>query len=139
MDNMKELNLDELEGVGGGKGGSKEILPRKEGFICYQIEKGDTLGKLAKRFHTTVAKILDAKYWPHPQRKRHQQGTLHLHPLLSRFPIFYPPEPRIFRGSLFLFRPVFRPGGQSGAAPPVPESLPESSPGSAFPCPARRR
>lgn len=57
MDNMKELNLDELEGVGGGKGGSKEILPRKEGFICYQIEKGDTLGKLAKRFGTTIAKI----------------------------------------------------------------------------------
>lgn len=60
MDNMKELNLDELEGIGGGKGGSKEILPRKEGFICYQIEKGDTLGKLAKRFKTTVAKIMEA-------------------------------------------------------------------------------
>jgi len=60
MDNMKELNLNELEEVSGGKGGSKEILPRKEGFICYQIEKGDTLGKLAKRFGTSVAKIMDA-------------------------------------------------------------------------------
>lgn len=60
MDNMNELNLNELEEVSGGKGGSKTVLPRKDGFICYQIESGDTLGKIAKWYNTTVDKIMAA-------------------------------------------------------------------------------
>ena len=36
----KELNLDEMEQAAGGKGGSKKELPRKDGVIVYQIERG---------------------------------------------------------------------------------------------------
>ena len=48
----KELNLDEMEQAAGGKGGSKKELPRKDGVIVYQIERGDSLKKIAqfKRF-----------------------------------------------------------------------------------------
>ena len=57
MENMKELNLNELEEAVGGRGGSPTRLPEKEGLIVYQIQRGDTLGKLARRYHTTVQQI----------------------------------------------------------------------------------
>lgn len=60
MDNINELNLDQMEAVNGGKGGSKEVLPRKQGYICYQIAKGDTLSRIAKSYHTSVKAIMDA-------------------------------------------------------------------------------
>ena len=55
MDNM-ELNMNEMEQVAGGrmKGGSASPLPEKEGFTVYKIKSGDRLGKIAKKFHTTV-------------------------------------------------------------------------------------
>jgi len=60
MDNVNEVNLNELEEASGGKGGSKTVLPRKEGYICYQIASGDRLGTIAKWYNTTVAKIMAA-------------------------------------------------------------------------------
>ena len=60
MENMKELNLEEMEEAAGGRGGSPYILPEKKGYIIYQISRGDTLGKIARRFGTTVQKIAAA-------------------------------------------------------------------------------
>ena len=60
MENMNELNLNELENVTGGKDeAGYEKKPRaKKGCEIYQIQKGDTLGKIAKRKGTTVEKIM---------------------------------------------------------------------------------
>ena len=60
MDNMNELNLNEMEGIAGGKGGSSKELPKKDGYIVYQIEPGDNLTKIAKWYGVTVQKIKDA-------------------------------------------------------------------------------
>ena len=50
----KELNLNEMEEIAGGRGGSKLPLPPKGNLGVYQIVKGDTLSRIAKRFNTTV-------------------------------------------------------------------------------------
>ena len=52
----RELTLNEMEKVVGGTGGSSRHLPDKEEFLVYQIQRGDTLGKIARRFNT------DAEY-----------------------------------------------------------------------------
>ena len=52
-----ELNLQEMEQVTGGTGGSPIPLPPKKGCIIYLIQRGDTLTRLAKRFGTTVNAI----------------------------------------------------------------------------------
>ena len=57
MENMKELNLNEMEEAVGGRGGSSTILPEKEGMIVYKIARGDTLGKIARRYGTSVQVI----------------------------------------------------------------------------------
>ena len=57
MENMKEMNLNEMENVSGGKGGSPKPLPPKEGCIVYQNEKGENLTKIAKWYGVTVAAI----------------------------------------------------------------------------------
>lgn len=49
-----ELDLEAMEEVEGGYKRPKE----KKGFIIYQIVKGDNLRKIARRFGTTVAKIM---------------------------------------------------------------------------------
>ncbi len=49
-----ELNLNEMSKVAGGY----RKPPEKAGFFIYQIKKGDTLGKIAREFNTTVANIL---------------------------------------------------------------------------------
>lgn len=54
----KELNLNEMEEAAGGKGGSRKVLPKKDGFIVYQIATGDTLIRIAKRYKTTVEDIM---------------------------------------------------------------------------------
>ena len=58
MDN-KELNMNELEAVTGGKGGSPTPLPHKPGLAVYRIQSGDTLGKIARRFHTSVDFLME--------------------------------------------------------------------------------
>ena len=54
---IKELNANEMESVNGGMGGSSKALPAKEGYIVYQIEKGDNLTRIAKWYGTTVQAI----------------------------------------------------------------------------------
>lgn len=49
-----ELNMNEMEAVTGGKGGSPTKLPEKKGFIVYRIQSGDCLSKIAPAFNTTT-------------------------------------------------------------------------------------
>ena len=57
MDNMNELNLNEMNNIVGGAGGSPHPLPDKSGCIVYRIARGDTLGKIARRYGTTAERI----------------------------------------------------------------------------------
>ena len=57
MADMKEMNLNELEQVTGGTGGSKNPLPPKAGYTVYWIQRGDTLTKIANRYGTTAKAI----------------------------------------------------------------------------------
>ena len=59
MENM-ELNMNEMEQVVGGKneGGYEKKPGEKKGCTIYQIVRGDTLIKIAKRNNTTVDKIM---------------------------------------------------------------------------------
>ena len=54
MENMNELNLNEMEGVAGGRGGSPHMLPEKPGFKVYKIKSHDTLSRISGRFGTTA-------------------------------------------------------------------------------------
>ena len=54
MSEKQELNMEEMGQVAGGYTKPAE----KAGFIIYQIQKGDTLTKIANRYHTTVALIM---------------------------------------------------------------------------------
>ena len=49
-----ELNLNEMEAVTGGKGGSPTPLPTKRGFSVYRIKSGDCLSKIAPAYNTTT-------------------------------------------------------------------------------------
>ena len=51
-----ELDMNEMNEVAGG---AFKPLPDKPGFIIYQISKGETLGRIAKRFGYTVKDLLD--------------------------------------------------------------------------------
>lgn len=53
-----ELKMEDLEQVNGGIGGSAGKLPEKPGCIVYKISRGDTLGKIARRYGTTVDDIM---------------------------------------------------------------------------------
>ena len=57
MENM-ELNVNELEEVVGGKGGSRTKLPEKPGLLVYRIVHGDKLGMIARQFGTTVKVLM---------------------------------------------------------------------------------
>ena len=50
----KELNLNEMEEIAGGRGGSPHMLPEKPGYKVYKIKSHDTLSKIAGRNHTTA-------------------------------------------------------------------------------------
>ena len=54
-----ELNLNEMEDITGGKGGSPTILPSKLGFLVYKIVRGDNLTRIAKKFNTTVNYLME--------------------------------------------------------------------------------
>ena len=53
MENM-ELNLNEMEEIVGGKGGSKTPLKPTAQYDVYRIQSGDTLTRIAYRYNTTV-------------------------------------------------------------------------------------
>ncbi len=57
-DNKRELSLEEMDKVSGGKGGSPDMLPEKEGFWVYQIQSGDCLKNIAKRFGTSTKQLM---------------------------------------------------------------------------------
>ena len=57
MNNMKELNMNEMNNIVGGAGGSPRPLPEKSGCFVYRIVRGTTLGKIARKFGTTVERI----------------------------------------------------------------------------------
>ena len=59
MDNMNELNLNEMEEIAGGNGGSRTELPAKKGFKVYKIVSGDNLTRIAKKFNTTVNYLME--------------------------------------------------------------------------------
>ena len=56
FENMEavELSMEEMDQVAGGY----VRPPEKKGFIIVQIQKGDTLIKIANRYHTTVEQIM---------------------------------------------------------------------------------
>ena len=54
-----ELNLNEMEAVSGGKGGSPNPLPQKAGLTVYRIKSGDCLSKIAPAFNTTTKHLLE--------------------------------------------------------------------------------
>ncbi len=49
-----ELNLNVMEAVTGGKGGSPAPLSPTKQFDVYRIESGATLPRIAYRFNTTI-------------------------------------------------------------------------------------
>ena len=55
-----ELNLNEMDTVAGGRGGSPTVLPKKKGYIVYQIAGSDNLTKIARQYGTTVKAIVAA-------------------------------------------------------------------------------
>ena len=57
MDEM-ELNLNDMEEVAGGRGGSRNKLPPKAGVAVYKIVYGDTLPRIANRNKTTVEYLM---------------------------------------------------------------------------------
>ncbi len=49
-----ELNMNQMEEVTGGKGGSPNPLPKKKGFQTHKIVSGETLSGIANKYGTTV-------------------------------------------------------------------------------------
>ena len=56
---MNELNLNEMEEVIGGRGGSAHKLPEKQGRKVYRIKSGDCLSRIAGHYHTTAQYLKD--------------------------------------------------------------------------------
>ncbi len=51
----EELSVEEMNEIAGG---AFKPLPIKTGFIVYQIQKGDTLGRIAKAFGVTINDVM---------------------------------------------------------------------------------
>ena len=49
-----EMNLNELEGVVGGRGGYSKKPPELPGLGIYKIKSGDNLNRIAHRYNTTA-------------------------------------------------------------------------------------
>ena len=54
----KEMNLNELEVVTGGKGGSKTELHATKYYDVYRIQPGENLTRIARNFNTTVSELV---------------------------------------------------------------------------------
>ena len=53
----EELTNEEMQEI---SGGAFRVLPEKEGFLVYQVQYRDALSRIAKRFGTTVYRIMKA-------------------------------------------------------------------------------
>ena len=53
--NAVELSLEEMDKIAGGAFKRPE---EKEGYFVYQIQKGESLSRIAKRYHCTVSDLL---------------------------------------------------------------------------------
>ena len=62
MDNMKELNLNEMETVSGGvvAGGMKDKPAARNGYIIHKITATDTVWALSRHYGCTMDDILKA-------------------------------------------------------------------------------
>ena len=62
MDNMKELNLNEMETVNGGviAGGMKNKPAAKAGYIIHKITATDTVWSLSRHYHCKMDDIVKA-------------------------------------------------------------------------------
>ena len=56
---MSELNLNQMEEVTGGKGGSATPLTPTAKYDVYKIQSGDNLTRIATRYNTTVQYLFD--------------------------------------------------------------------------------
>ena len=56
---MTELNLNEMEQVSGGRGGSSSKLPPNGGCNVYRIQGGDNLTKIARRYGTSIEFLMN--------------------------------------------------------------------------------
>lgn len=54
-----EMNLNEMEAVTGGKGGSPTPLTPTIGLDVHRIVSGETLSGIAGRYHTSVNHLMD--------------------------------------------------------------------------------
>ena len=62
MDNMKELNMNEMETVSGGvvAGGMKDKPAAKNGYIIHKITATDTVWALSRHYGCTMDDIVRA-------------------------------------------------------------------------------
>ncbi len=82
----KELNLEEMDKVEGGVGGSRTLLPPKADHLVYRIARHDSLHDLAERFGTTVEDIMSAN-----------TTLTDEHDLTTNYFIYIPQPSEIFR------------------------------------------
>ena len=54
---MNELNLNEMEMINGGRGGSPTMLPERDGYWVYRIKSGDCLSRIAGTYGTTAENL----------------------------------------------------------------------------------
>ena len=59
MTMKRELNLNEMEEVVGGFGGSPNPLPQKAGYDRYKIESGTNHSRIARKFNTSVDYLME--------------------------------------------------------------------------------
>ncbi len=55
---IKEVKLEELENVSGGTSYTVDDFGRR--YVVHKVVKGDTLGKLARKYRTTISACMAA-------------------------------------------------------------------------------
>ena len=116
MDN-KELNLNEMEEIVGGRGGSRTMLPARKGFAVYRIQSGDCLSRIAGRYGVS-AKYLQSINSTIAEEVP-SRGLLCVHFPPSSLPSFCP-VPGLSR----VFRRLSCPAAAAGHSPHASEDLP---------------